>query len=262
MRILLTNDDGILAPGLVALERVARELAGADGEVWVVAPATEQSGTAHCASFVHPVHVVQQPGERRYAIEGTPADCVLVGLHDILESAPPDLVLVGVNQGNNSGENIIYSGTVGAAMEAAQQDVQAIALSQYFGPDNRALDNPFEAAEAHGASVVDSVLRCRAWRDGDRAVFFNVNFPPCPADRVAGVKSVRQGVRQGTRCRIQPLRSPSGRRFSWIVGADQRAPAAPNTDVYENLRGYVSVTPLRADLTDEHVLEWMVKDES
>ena len=120
MRILITNDDGINAPGLLTLLNIATEIAGPDGEVWTVAPAFEQSGVAHCISYTHPM-MIAQLGERRFATEGSPADCVLAGLHDVMKDAPPDLILSGVNRGNNAAENTLYSGTIGGAMEAALQ---------------------------------------------------------------------------------------------------------------------------------------------
>ena len=118
MRILITNDDGINAPGLQVMHDIATALAGPDGEVWTVAPAFEQSGVGHCISYTQPMMVTQM-GERRYATQGSPADCVLVAVHDVMKTTPPDLILSGVNRGNNSAENAVYSGTVGAAMEAA-----------------------------------------------------------------------------------------------------------------------------------------------
>ena len=121
MRILITNDDGINAPGLRVLEAIAHELAGPEGEVWIVAPAFEQSGVAHCISYTRPM-MVSKMEERRYAAEGSPADCVLVGLHDVMRERP-DLVLSGVNRGNNSAENALYSGTLGGAMEGALQGI-------------------------------------------------------------------------------------------------------------------------------------------
>ncbi|NCW68599.1 MAG: 5'/3'-nucleotidase SurE, partial [Marivivens sp.] len=145
MRILITNDDGINAPGLKVLHAIAQEVAGPDGEVWTVAPAFEQSGVGHCISYTHPT-MIAQLGERRFAAEGSPADCVLAGLYDVMSDKKPDLVLSGVNRGNNAGENVMYSGTIGATIEASLQGVPAIAMSQFFGPANADLDQPFEAA--------------------------------------------------------------------------------------------------------------------
>ena len=158
MRILITNDDGINAPGLKVLHDIATEIAGPRGEVWTVAPAFEQSGVAHKISFTHPM-MIAQLGERRFAAEGSPADCVLAGLHDVLTDTPPDLVLSGINRGNNAGENAMYSGTLGGAMEAALQGLPAIALSQYLGPENFAGELQFQAAAAHGAATVRALGR-------------------------------------------------------------------------------------------------------
>ena len=133
MRILITNDDGINAPGLRVMEEIAADLAGPGGEVWVVAPAFEQSGVGHCISYTHPT-LMAKMGDRRFAAEGSPADCVLAGIHDVMADARPDLVLSGVNRGNNSAQNALYSGTLGGAMEAALQGIPAMALSQYLGP--------------------------------------------------------------------------------------------------------------------------------
>jgi len=254
MRILLTNDDGINAPGLEVLERIATELAGPEGEVWIVAPAFEQSGVGHAISYTHPM-MIARLGERRYAAEGSPADCVMAGLHDVLKDEPPDLVLSGVNRGNNSAENALYSGTLGGAMEAALQGLPAIALSQYFGPGNLGLENPFEAAAGHGVAVIRSVLKANPCTGRDYRLFFNVNFPPVPGAGVRGVKVAHQGYRQDTRFGVEPHSSPAGRRFLWIKGGNQHVPTEPGTDAAVNLEGYVSVTPMRADLTAHDALE-------
>ena len=150
MRILITNDDGINAPGLEVMYEIATSLAGPKGEVWTVAPAFEQSGVGHCISYTHPT-MIAKLAPRRYAAEGSPADCVLAGIYDVMDKARPDLVLSGVNRGNNAAENVMYSGTVGGAMEAALQGLPAIAMSQFFGPGNAHLPDPFDAAVAHGA---------------------------------------------------------------------------------------------------------------
>lgn len=253
MRILVTNDDGINAPGLKVLEAIAAELAGPSGEVWVVAPAFEQSGVGHCISYTHPM-MVAKLDERCFAAEGSPADCVLAGLHDVLKDAPPDLVLSGVNRGNNSAENALYSGTLGGAMEAALQGLPAMALSQYFGPANLGLDNPFEAAAQHGREVIRAVLKANPQTQDDYRLFYNINFPPVPGADVRGVRVVRQGYRRDTRFGVEPHSSPSGRRFLWIKGGNQHVATDPGTDAAVNLDGYVSVTPMRADLTAHDAL--------
>jgi len=156
MRILITNDDGISAPGLRVLQQIAQELAGTEGEVWTVAPAFEQSGVGHCISYTHPM-LISKLAERRFAVEGSPADCVLAGLHDVMKDARPDLIL---------------------SIEGALQGVTSIALSQYFGVENASLEDPFEAAGAHGADVVRRILARLEEDTGAYRLLFNVNFPP------------------------------------------------------------------------------------
>jgi 5'-nucleotidase len=248
MRILITNDDGINAPGLEVLTAIATDLAGPGGEVWTVAPAFEQSGVGHCISYTHPM-MIAKLAPRRYAAEGSPADCVLAALYDVLQGAKPDLVLSGVNRGNNSAENVLYSGTIGGAMEAALQGLPAIALSQFMGPDTSELDDPFQAARMHGAGVIRALLDKGLWDKGDYRLFYNVNFPPVSAAAVKGTRVAAQGFRRDTAFSVEPHMSPSGRKFLWIKGGPQQSPTLPGTDAAVNLQGYISVTPMRADLT-------------
>ena len=249
MRILITNDDGINAPGLVTLHDIASTLAGPGGEVWTVAPAFEQSGVGHCISYTHPT-MLAQLGTRRFAAEGSPADCVLAGLYEVMSQHKPDLILSGVNRGNNAAENTLYSGTIGAAIEGALQGIPAIALSQYYGPNNANCDDPFEAAGKHGAACVQTLLDHGQWGGDGYQMFYNVNFPPVPAADVKGTKIVTQGLRHDTHFSAQSQTAPNGRTFLWIKGGPQHTPTAPGTDAHANLEGYISVTPMRADLTD------------
>ena len=254
MRILITNDDGINAPGIQVLGEIAAEIAGPDGDVWTVAPAFEQSGVGHCISYTHPTMIAElEP--RKFAAEGSPADCVLAAVGDIMPTLP-DLVLSGVNRGNNAGENTLYSGTIGATIEAALQGIPAIALSQFYGPLNRDEPDPFEASRVHGARVVRELLEKAPWESDPYRLFYNVNFPPIPAGDVKGTKVVAQGVRPGTKFGVTPHASPSGRRFVWISGGRQDVASEPGTDVHANLSGYISVTPMTADLTaHEHLAD-------
>ncbi|MDQ1849166.1 5'/3'-nucleotidase SurE [Gemmobacter fulvus] len=254
MRILITNDDGINAPGLEVLTEIATAIAGPEGEVWTVAPAFEQSGVGHCISYTHPM-MIAKLGPNRYAAEGSPADCVLAALYDVLQGAKPDLVLSGVNRGNNSAENALYSGTIGGAMEAALQGIPAIALSQFMGPQTSELADPFEAARVHGTAVVRALLDKGLWQaEADYRIFYNVNFPPVAAADVKGSKVAAQGFRRDTSFSADPHISPSGKRFLWIKGGPQHAPTLPGTDAAVNLDGYISITPMRADLTAHDVL--------
>ena len=248
MRILITNDDGINAPGLTVLEAIAEAVAGPDGEVWTVAPAFEQSGVGHCISYSRPM-MLAELGPRRFAAEGTPADCVLAAIGDAMPGRP-DLILSGVNRGNNAGENTLYSGTIGGALEGALQGIPSIALSQYIGPDNRENGTLFAAAAAHGADVVRKLVAEAPWQDGTAyGLFYNVNFPPVPAAEVKGVAVRRQGRREGVNFTTEPVLSPSGRNFVWIKGGPQHGTTDRDTDVQAALDGYIAVTPMRADLT-------------
>ncbi|MEJ6401561.1 5'/3'-nucleotidase SurE [Yoonia sp. 2307UL14-13] len=254
MRILITNDDGINAPGLKVLTDIAHAVAGPKGEVWTVAPAFEQSGVGHCISYTHPT-MISRFEERRYAAEGSPADCVIAGIYHVLQDTPPDLILSGVNRGNNAAENTLYSGTIGACIEGALQGVRSIALSQFYGPDNANLDNPFEAAAEHGVATVQALMNDALWDDAHYKLFYNVNFPPVPADAVKGMAATTQGFRLNTRFRAEAQTSPTGRKFLWVRGGPQHEPTAPGTDAAANLDGYISITPMRADLTDYAMVE-------
>ncbi len=253
MRILITNDDGINAPGLQALTEIAHDIAGPGGEVWTVAPAFEQSGVGHCISYTHPMMIAKLE-DRRYATEGSPADCVLAALYDVMTDGRPHLVLSGVNRGNNAAENVLYSGTIGGAMEAALQGLPAIALSQFLGPRTEGLVDPFETARTHGAAVIRALLDRGIWTKDDYRTFYNVNFPPVPAAEVKGTRVAAQGFRRDTAFGLEPHLSPSGRRFLWIKGGAQQTPTLPGTDAAVNLEGYIAVTPMRADLTAHDLL--------
>jgi 5'-nucleotidase len=247
VRILITNDDGINAPGLQVMEQIAEEIAGPNGEVWVVAPTFEQSGVGHCVSYTHPM-MIAELAPRRVALEGAPADCVLAALYDVMPERP-DLVLSGVNRGNNAAENAMYSGTIGGALEAALQGLPAVAMSQYMGPRTRDLDTPFQAAIAHGVATLRALLDRAPWDEGDYRLFYNVNFPPVPGDQVRGMRASAQGFRRGTAFSAEAHLSPVGRKVLWIKGGDQTVATLPGTDAADNLEGYISVTPMRADLT-------------
>ncbi|PID37147.1 MAG: 5'/3'-nucleotidase SurE [Rhodobacterales bacterium] len=253
MRILLTNDDGINAPGLAALTEVAQALAGPGGEVWTVAPAFEQSGVGHTISYTRPM-LISQLAERRFAVEGSPADCVLAALYDVLPERP-ELVLSGINRGNNAAENALYSGTLGAAMEAALQDLPAVALSQYLSPDLFKTPDIFDAARRLAPAILRRLMEhLQTPSHDDYRVFFNVNFPPCPAAEVKGTKICAQGRREETYFSATRQKSPTGRDYLWLKGGTQHGPSTPGADADLLTQGYVSVTPMRADLTAQDQL--------
>ena len=257
MRILITNDDGINAPGLKVLHAIATTLAGPKGEVWTVAPVFEQSGVGHCINYVKPM-MISEFGPQRFAVEGSPADCVLSALHEVMSDGPPDLILSGVNRGNNAAENTLYSGTIGAAIEGALQGYLSIALSQYYGPANRDLEDPFEVSVHHGVEVITRILNNAPKGQADYGLFYNVNFPPVAAKDVAGIRLGPQGRRPGVNFATQSTTAPNGRKFLWIKGGDQQIKTAPGADAALNLEGYISVTPMRADLTAHDSLDALV----
>ncbi len=247
MRILITNDDGIEAPGLAVLHDIATQIAGSAENVFTVAPAYEQSGVAHCISYSDPMKIARFSANK-FSIEGSPADCVMAGLYEVLADKKPDLILSGVNRGNNTSQNTMYSGTLGAAIEGAMHHVRSIALSQFMGPDNPE-DDKFSAARAHGVQVVRTLLDHAPWHADPYELFYNVNFPPVAGDKVLGTRSVVQGYRDAIPFSTQPQVAPNGRKFLWITGGPQHAPTAPGSDTHANLEGYIAVTPMRADLT-------------
>ncbi len=255
MRILITNDDGITAPGLAAAEVIAEELAGPSGEVWVVAPVLEQSAVSHAVSYVRPMRL-EKHAERRYAVEGSPADCVMVALGDLMVDTPPDLVLSGVNRGHNVAEDVVYSGTVAGAMEGALHGLRAIALSQYYGPGNKDLDVPFDAAIAHAPRICRALLDKATWHDERYGVFYNVNFPACPADKVKGVKAAFQGHRPVPSFTVEPFVAPNRRQYYWLRhGVRANEQTEEGSDSKLTVQDYASVTPLRADLTARAMVE-------
>lgn len=254
MRILVTNDDGISAPGLVVAEEIATAIAGDDGEVWVVAPAFEQSGVGHCISYIRPMRL-ERLGPRRFAVEGSPADCVLAGVGEIMRDAPPDLILSGVNRGHNVAEDTVYSGTIGAAMEGALHGFRAIAMSQYYGPPGRMAGDPFAAARAHGADVVRRLAAADVWPEQPYPVFHNVNFPAVPAEAVQGLKATFQGWRPAPTFGVLPHVAPNGRTFLWLTNAPGNAGGPEGSDSRECHDGFITVTPLTADLTAHRLVE-------
>jgi len=250
MRILVTNDDGIMAPGLAVAEEIAAQVAGPDGEVWVVAPDNERSGVSHCISYTRPIRLTQID-ERRFCVDGNPADCVILGIHHILKDIRPDLVLSGVNAGHNVAEDTAYSGTVGGAMEGAFQGVRAIALSQFYGPGDDAPVERFDPARAFGVAAVRKALACPWGRD----VFYNVNFPAYRPDKVRGFTLAGQGRREGGVFDCVEYIAPSKRQFFWLSHRTANSSAASGSDAAAGDDGWITLTPMRPDLTARDLLD-------
>jgi 5'-nucleotidase len=235
-RILVTNDDGINAPGLKILEKIARSLSR---DVWVVAPEIEQSGAGHSLTLRRPLQV-RRIAPRRFAADGTPTDCVLLAVNHLIEGRRPDLVLSGVNRGSNLGEDVTYSGTVAAAMEATLLGIRAIALSQMR--QGQVLS--WHVAQQHGAEVVRRLVSV-PWTEG---VLVNVNFPYLTKGKAAGVRVVRQG-RRAANIEIAHAADPMGRNYLWIGDFTSDNPVGEGTDLWAVRQGAIAVTPLHLDLT-------------
>jgi 5'-nucleotidase len=246
MRILVTNDDGIHSPGLDALVNIARELSD---DVWVVAPEYDQSGVAHSLSLNDPLRL-RTVGEKRYAVKGTPTDCVILGARHVMADTPPSLLLSGVNRGHNLGEDLTYSGTVAGAIEGSLLGIPAIAMSQGYPSGHReAVD--YSCAEAHGARVVRQILDAGLPPGG----LVNVNFPDVGPDKVAGVRATRQGQRPQWQARVDERRDGRGNPYFWIVYGHEIGDPGADTDLRAVADKYISVTPLKIDMTDHALLE-------
>lgn len=249
MRILITNDDGIDAPGLVVCEEIARDLAGPDGEVWVFAPTVEQSGVGHALSYVDPLRVIER-GHRRYSVSGTPADCVILALDYYMQGHWPDLVLSGVNKGHNIAEDAIYSGTVGAAMEGAMHGVRSIAMSQYYRKLDDAPADMFASARAHGTATIRHCLGLRWEKD----VFYNINFPAVAPERVKGPVLAAQGRRKNGAFAPKRQISPNGKEHFWITHLADSSSCEPGSDARLMLDGHITLTPMSHELTRRDLL--------
>lgn len=240
MRILLTNDDGIHAPGLAALERVA---ASFSDDVWICAPSEEQSGAGHSLTLTRPVRL-RKHGERRFSVSGTPTDSVMMALRTVMDG-PPDLVLSGINRGANLGDDITYSGTVSAAIEGALAGIRSIALSQVYAREGMGDDVPFSAALEWAPKVIAPLL------DAPFAsrTLINVNFPPLPAESIKGIRLARQGFHDYARGNITEGRDPRGYRYYWFGLDSIEHTLDAGSDLEAINAGYVAVTPLQLDLT-------------
>lgn len=237
-RILVTNDDGIMAEGLQALEAVARTLSG---DVWVIAPEQEQSGAGHSLTMHEPIRM-RKIEEKRYAVAGTPTDCVLMALMEIARDKPFGLVLSGINRGANVAEDVTYSGTIAAAMEGTLLEVPSIAFSTAFS-----LDKPIEwqAVIERAPSIVRELGR-HTWPD---STLINVNFPGLPASAIKGTRLCPHGRRRINE-KLDRRIDPRGRPYFWVAGPGvEPFSEHPEADYNQLADGYITITPLTMDLT-------------
>lgn len=241
MRILLTNDDGYHARGLAVLERIARTLSD---DITIVAPAEEQSGKGRSLTLTEPFRV-RRHGDNRYAVKGTPTDCVMFALGEVMKDAKPDLILSGVNRGGNLAEDVSYSGTVSAAAEGALAGIRSVALSQRYARSGMGDAVPFDTAETWG----ERTLRPLLTMDWAPRTLVNINFPPIAADAVQGIKVVAQGLRDYGRVALDKRVDPRGFPYYWLAMGRLPHQPAPDTDLDAIEAGFVTVTPLHLDLT-------------
>jgi|SRR5579859_480111 len=236
-RILISNDDGIRSTGIAVLEKVARSLTD---DVWVCAPETEQSGASHSLTIHRPLRT-REYDERHYSVDGTPTDCIMFAVNYLMDDHRPDLVLSGINHGANIGDDVTYSGTVAAAMEATLLGVRAIAFSQCL---EEGVPASFAIAEKLGADLIRRIVSAPCLDN----VMVNVNFPAVSPGKAGGIKVVRHGKRKlgdDLRKRVDPR----GRSYFWIGPLRTGDLPGEDTDIAVVENGGISVTPLCLDLT-------------
>ena len=245
MHILLTNDDGIYAPGLAALERELRKI----GTVCVVAPATEQSGVAHSITFLSPLiatEIFDGDRHRGWAIDGSPADCIKIGMFEFCQTRP-DLIVSGVNGGLNAGINVLYSGTVAAAIEGAFFGITSVAVSLEYDPHAQ-----FNVAAKMAAEIIRQILD----HDDSTERLYNLNFPTAAMSNPKGLRVVPMGVARYGQHFIK-RQDPKGRDYYWATNNPPAAKELGETDLSALAEGYVTLTPLHYDLTEVKMLERM-----
>lgn len=243
MRILISNDDGINAPGLKILEDIAAQLSD---DIWVVAPDEEQSGAGHSLSLSRPVRI-REHSDRRYSVSGTPTDSVMLGLGKIMADMKPDLLLSGVNRGANLGDDITYSGTVAAAMEGTLAGVKSIALSQVYSREGSGDNVSFDAAAQWGAKVIEPLLA----HEFEPRMLMNINFPAVSANAVKGIKTTCQGFHDYGRAAIIESQDPRGYPYYWFGLHGIEHTPGHDSDLEAIADDYISVTPLTLDLTHQ-----------
>lgn len=242
LRILCSNDDGIHAEGLETLEKIARELSD---DVWVVAPETDQSGAARSLTISHPLRV-RKVGERKFAVSGTPTDCVQMGVGTILhdDGRRPDLILSGVNNGQNVAEDITFSGTVAVAFQGMALGVPSVALSlARFRREHCHWETP----EQHAPAILKKLLD-KGW---DKDVVININFPDRTPEEVTGIELTAQGARDKVNLFAEERTDLRGRRYYWFGFDGTLSDPADGTDLRAIYEGRISITPVHLDLTHE-----------
>jgi 5'-nucleotidase len=246
LRILITNDDGIHAPGIAVLEQIAR---GITDDVWVVAPDEERSGAGHSISLSNPIRM-RQLDERHFQINGTPTDCVLMAVREIMAGHPPTYVLSGINSGANLAEDVSYSGTIAAAMEGTLLGMRSLSLSQLRAPD-RSVN--FAPCEHFGPALINTLLMLDEWPANS---FLNVNFPDSEPHAIAGVRLTTQGQRPPGSFTIAPRIDTRAQPYYWVNVEYTDGSKTIDTDLHAIADNAISVTPIKMNFTD---LVWREK---
>lgn len=235
MKIMVTNDDGISAPGIIALAAALRPL----GRLAVVAPDREQSAISHAITLHHPLRA-EQRGDDIFAVSGTPTDCVNLGIHNLLDFRP-DLVVSGINRGANMGDDVTYSGTVSAAMEATLMGIPAVAISLATSSEGA----NYAAAAAFICSIIRRILAEGLPPD----TFLNINVPDLPAEHLKAPVITRQGKKRYQGAIVDKI-DPRGKQYYWIGSMEPTYDDVEGTDFAAVSRGHISITPLHLDLTN------------
>lgn len=251
MRILLTNDDSAGAHGLSVLHQIARELTD---DIWIVAPEANQSGASHALTLQVPLRY-RAVGERTYAVRGTPADCVIMGVRHVLKDHPPDLVLSGINHGANLAEDVAYSGTIAGAMEGTLIGIRSIAMSLTLGFDPDGAQH-WKTPLQYGPEIVDKLLG----RDWPQGVLMNVNYPDLAPDAVSEIRITSQGRRDQGGLTIEQRRDPWGDPYFWFGFERRRSDPPAGTDLRAIADGAISITPLSMDLTHHPLRDALTAD--
>ncbi len=247
-RILISNDDGIGAKGLAVLERVARQFTD---DVWVVAPETEQSGAGHSLTLNSPLRL-RKLDEKRWAVSGTPTDCVMMAVNKIMKDNLPTLILSGINRGGNLAEDVTYSGTVSVAMEGTLAGIPSIAMSQCIRPDQSV---KWATAEHFAPDVIKSLIA----QDWPNDVLMNVNFPAFPEQDVQGICTTEQGRREMIGNNLEERTDPRGFKYYWFgLGREVGLPGHQQ-DIKAVREKWISVTPLHLNLTHQKAREMLEK---
>ncbi len=246
MRILVTNDDGVEAPGLDVLQAIAGELSG---DVWIVAPETDQSGASHSLTLHEPMRL-RKLKDRIYAVKGTPTDSVIMGVRFLLTDHRPDLVLSGVNSGQNMADDVTYSGTIAGAIEGALLGIPAVALSlsmKHSAPGTARWATPMQ----HGPRLIRKLLEI-GWPKG---VLMNVNFPDRDPEDVGDIVVTEQGKRDADFLQIEDRMDTRGNPYYWLGFKERLSPPGSGTDLRALQLGHISVTPLNVNMTDQPTME-------